>query len=189
MWHFSHLKCLDHLVSLLFTHHFIFCHGFILFIMEQNWFLLCPLPLNQGWLKSTRNSYLNTGFFPRNLIWICGVLKKSIFAYLKFDICIPSKFSGILRFFYCSLHLTSIQFAPLPYLWLNLHFSWLGNNSLKWTWKTLTYPCCAVSNPIQVCVIAEIHHPQRWRSSLRMGLNKSCIECHQCAAKTQWFCC
>ena len=43
----------------------------------------------QGWLKSTRNSYLNTGSFPRNHIWMCGVLKKSIFAYLKFHICIP----------------------------------------------------------------------------------------------------
>ena len=44
---------------------------------------------HQGWLKSTRNSYLNTGSFPRNHIWMCGVLKKSIFAYLKFHICIP----------------------------------------------------------------------------------------------------
>ena len=43
----------------------------------------------QGWLKSTRISYLNTGSFPRNHIWMCGVLKKSIFAYLKFHICIP----------------------------------------------------------------------------------------------------
>ena len=43
----------------------------------------------QGWLKSTRNSYLNTGSFPRNHIWMYGVLKKSIFAYLKFHICIP----------------------------------------------------------------------------------------------------
>ena len=107
----------------------------------------------QGWLKSTRNSYLNTGFFPRNLIWICGVLKKSIFAYLKFNICIPSKFSGILRFFYCSLHLTSVLFAPLPYVWLNHHFSWLGNNCLKWTWRlsrthvalSLTQSKCALS--------------------------------------------
>ena len=42
-----------------------------------------------GRLKSTRNSYSNTGSFPRNHIWMCGVLKKSIFAYLKFHICIP----------------------------------------------------------------------------------------------------
>ena len=32
---------------------------------------------HQGWLKSTRNSYLNTGSFPKNIIWIWGVLKKS----------------------------------------------------------------------------------------------------------------
>ena len=43
----------------------------------------------QRWLKSTSNSYLNTGSFPRNHIWMCGVLKKSLFAYLKFHICIP----------------------------------------------------------------------------------------------------
>ena len=43
----------------------------------------------QGWLKGTRNSYLNTVSFLRNHIWMCGVLKKSIFAYLKFHICIP----------------------------------------------------------------------------------------------------
>ena len=42
----------------------------------------------QGWLKSTRSSYVNTGSFPRNHIWMCGVLNKSIFAYLKFHICI-----------------------------------------------------------------------------------------------------
>ena len=33
----------------------------------------------QGWLKSTRNSYLNTGSFPRNHTWRCDVLKKFIF--------------------------------------------------------------------------------------------------------------
>ena len=43
----------------------------------------------QGWLKSTRSSYVNTGSFPRNHIWMYGVLKKSIIAYLKFHICIP----------------------------------------------------------------------------------------------------
>ena len=42
---------------------------------------------------------MNTGSFHKNLIWIWGVLKKSIFAYLKFDICIPSQFSDIFRFF------------------------------------------------------------------------------------------
>ena len=53
--------------------------------------------VTQGWLKSTRNSYLNTGSFPRNHIWICGVLKKSTFAYLKFHICIPNSNSWILE--------------------------------------------------------------------------------------------
>ena len=43
----------------------------------------------QGWLKSTSYWHLNTGSFPRNHIWVWGVLKKSIFAYLKFHICIP----------------------------------------------------------------------------------------------------
>ena len=46
---------------------------------------LCNLALYRG----TRNSYLNTGSFPKNLIWIWGFMKKSISAYLKFDICIP----------------------------------------------------------------------------------------------------
>ena len=65
--------------------------------------------LNQGWLKSTRNSYLNTGSFPRNHIWMSGVLKKSIFAYLKFHICIPknstSAYYCIFWSFDCSVHL------------------------------------------------------------------------------------
>ena len=45
--------------------------------------LINSLSVRQGWLKSTRNSYLNTGSFLRNHIWMCGVLKKSISAYLK----------------------------------------------------------------------------------------------------------
>ena len=51
-------------------------------LMSQRW-------VKQGEIKSVRNSYLNTGSFHKNLIWIWGVLKKSIFAYLKFNICIP----------------------------------------------------------------------------------------------------
>ena len=54
----------------------------------------------QGWLKRTRNSYLNTGSFPKNIIWIWSVLKKSgvtkvhynrgipIFKYEKIEVCI-----------------------------------------------------------------------------------------------------
>ena len=60
----------------------------ILLGIKKNCCLKC-CSISQGWLKSTRNSYLNTGSFPRNHIWMCGVLKKSIFAYLKFHICIP----------------------------------------------------------------------------------------------------
>ena len=52
---------------------------------------------SQGRLKSTRNSNLNTGSFPRNHIWMCGVLKKSTFAYQKFHIYIPNSNSWILE--------------------------------------------------------------------------------------------
>ena len=129
----------------------------------------------QGWLKSIRNSYLNTGVFPRNLIWIYSVLKKSIFAYLKFDICIPSKFSGIWRFFYCSLHLTSILFAPLPYVWLNHHFSWLGNNCLKWTWDGMEYD----SLWLPVSDIVNIQKSYIWIPAL--------LKSHKCIPEAQFF--
>ena len=64
----------------------------------------------QGWLKSTRNS-LNTGSFPRNHIWMCGVLKKSIFAYLKFHICISQG-----KQHYCEgqYFMLSPSLSPLP---------------------------------------------------------------------------
>ena len=62
--------------------------------------VICMSIVHQGWLKSTKKSYLNTGSFPRNLIWIWGVLKKTylhtenlISAYRKFYICILSKFT------------------------------------------------------------------------------------------------
>ena len=81
----------------------------------------------QGWLKSTRNSYLNTGNFPRNHIWMSGVLKKSIFAYLKFHICIPknstSAYYCIFWSFDCSVHVTSIPLAHLLNVWLYHHFT------------------------------------------------------------------
>ena len=69
-------------------------------LYQQNLLLLgISLPLKmQGYIKSHGNSYLNTGSFHKNLIYMWGVLKKSIFAYLKFDICIPVNFQAYLDF-------------------------------------------------------------------------------------------
>ena len=87
-------------------------------------FFIIDQCIMQGWLKSTRNSNLNTGSVARNHIWMCGVLKKSTFAYLKFHICIPtSAYYCIFWSFDCSVHVTSIPFAHLLNVWLYHHFT------------------------------------------------------------------
>ena len=140
------------------------------------------LVTDQGKIKSPRNAYLNTGSFPKNRIWICGVLKKSTFAYLKFNICIPIKFWGTFRFFGYVVQSTSILFAIYHMYELIItlveniyYFSWLGNNCLKWTWDRMELG----SIWLPVSDIVNIQKSHIWIPAL--------LKSHKCIPKAQFF--
>ena len=147
---------------------------------------------DQGWLKSTRNSYLNTGSFPRNHIWICGVLKKSIFAYLKFHICIllhilnncdwlssnyPNKNSSST----VSVKKKPLNFTAESVLWAKLILESISESYQKYFIKTFVwlFPVATHVKTQMDCSIQNDQKSHIWIPAL--------LESHKCIPEAQFF--